>query len=67
MENETNKPPTQVVLRKRTFHTRLEGHGSRAKYCLPWLLKRKVYDQSPAVPPDVARLNTFLQRNKQGK
>lgn len=67
MENETNKPPTQVVLHKRTFHTRLEGHDSRVKYCLPWLLKQKVYDQSPAVPPDVARPNTFLQKNKPGE
>ena len=67
MENETNKPPTQVVLHKCTLHTRLEGHGSRAKYCSPWLLKQKVYEQSPVVPPDVARPNTFLQKNKSGE
>ena len=62
-----NKPPTQVVLHKRTFHRRLEGHGSRAKHRLPWLLIQKVYDQSPAVPPDVVKPNTFLQKNKQGE
>ena len=64
MESETNKPLTQVVLHKHAFHTRLEGHGSRAKDCLPWFLKQKVYDQSPAVPPDVARPITFLHKNE---
>jgi hypothetical protein len=67
LENETNKPPTEVVLHKRTFHTRFEGHGSRAKYRLSWLLKQKVYDPSPTALEDVAGSNTFLQKNKQGE